>query len=843
MAEFIYDDLDEDQLISFIPGAPNNDFLSFDHPLHQAGHLLINFQGGNTRVSVDFGPAPFGNVILDGIMPEDLAPSNFNFVTSAGLGLVLIGDQNNSRAGDSGNNTLTGTVFGDFLMGLGGNDVMTGDFGDDMFSFSPGGLPENAQYGNDTVSGGDGFDWLYFQSTPAVNVNFVTGHAISTSGDVSFTGIEAVSGTGGNDTFVGNDEDNFFDPVQGNDSVSAAGGDDTILGFEGDDTYDGGTGTDWVQYDEAEDPLLVDLEDGSAGISDHSSHTLISIENILGSAFDDEIFGDENANVLDGSWGEDELAGRGGNDTLIGGGGNDGAEYRDALTGVVVNLSAFASHGVQAGRATDGLGGIDMLIGLAGAEGSAFNDTMIGGAYVDSFMSGGGNDSLIGGAGMDELVYENAAAAIHIDLQNSIFQDGDGGNDFATGFEVVFASDHNDTLTGDGQANSLHGLSGNDTIQGLGGDDTLLGGEGADVLTGGTESDVFWFFRGSSEDVDSLNADVITDFASGQDKIRLNPTQLPGLNPVNRTLAAAEFDAETNSVAEEADDRIIYNTSTGDALYDADGSGAGAAVLIFTLTGSLTLQASDFDLTNVIRWSDLIDGDQFGGGGNLPAFNVDEDIIHIDDARLSAADFYIDGSFTGIELVDRTKAVALSGISIKQLHGGNLTFADGSVLRLGDESISTTGDDNPNTTLTGGAGNDLLIGAGGDDSLAGGAGNDAFALLEDEATGAFGHDTLDGGAGSADFVDFISNADGNGAFFVMGNETQGGSITDLDGPSNSVITLIGIEGILGTDGNDEFEANDQTLVTGQAPTSSSSSRVSTGTTCSTAPSATAASRT
>ena len=67
-----------------------------------------------------------------------------------------------------------------------------------------------------------------------------------------------------------------------------------------------------------------------------SGDSLIGIENIFGSLLNDDIFGDDNDNVLEGFNGIDELFGRGGDDTLIGGGGVDfldGGTGNDILTG------------------------------------------------------------------------------------------------------------------------------------------------------------------------------------------------------------------------------------------------------------------------------------------------------------------------------------------------------------------------------------------------------------------------------------------------------------------------------------------------------------------------------
>ena len=57
------------------------------------------------------------------------------------------------------------------------------------------------------------------------------------------------------------------------------------------------------------------------------SDTLISIENLTGSAFNDTLTGDASDNVISGRAGNDTLNGGGGDDTLDGGAGTDTASY------------------------------------------------------------------------------------------------------------------------------------------------------------------------------------------------------------------------------------------------------------------------------------------------------------------------------------------------------------------------------------------------------------------------------------------------------------------------------------------------------------------------------------
>src|SRR5207248_23309 len=119
----------------------------------------------------------------------------------------------------------------------------------------------------------------------------------------------------------------------------------------------------------------------------------------------------------------------------------------------------------------------------------------------------------------------------------------------------------NHTGTGNELNNVITGNTGDDVLNGMAGNDTLTGGAGADqfvfstAITGGN------------------NVDTITDFTVNVDRIVLDHTIFSAVG-ANGGLFAAAF----TSGAETADSRIVYDANTGHVSYDADGSGAAAAV-------------------------------------------------------------------------------------------------------------------------------------------------------------------------------------------------------------------------------------------------------------------------
>lgn len=144
----------------------------------------------------------------------------------------------------------------------------------------------------------------------------------------------------------------------------------------------------------------------------------------------------------------------------------------------------------------------------------------------------------------------------------------------------------NDTLIGkDGQADTLNGGAGNDV---------LYGGTGNDTLTGGAGADKFVFASALNA---SSNVDRILDFVSGTDKIVLDNNIFTGFS-AGASLTSSTFVSGTSPVAGTTNPTVLYNTGTGALSFDADGSGAGGAVVFAYLTTTSnthpTISATDF---------------------------------------------------------------------------------------------------------------------------------------------------------------------------------------------------------------------------------------------------------
>jgi len=149
-------------------------------------------------------------------------------------------------------------------------------------------------------------------------------------------------------------------------------------------------------------------------------------------------------------------------------------------------------------------------------------------------------------------------------------------------------------ITGSAFADNLTGGFGNDSLNGGNGDDLLIGGDGNDVLTGGNGNDLFVF---NTTPNGLTNKDWINDFVSGTDKIQFSKAIFMGLGSQAGNLSAGQLWSGNVRVAHDADDRIIYNTSTGALYYDEDGVGGIDAVQVAIIAGHPALAYTDIQIS------------------------------------------------------------------------------------------------------------------------------------------------------------------------------------------------------------------------------------------------------
>ncbi|HTV71323.1 MAG TPA: hypothetical protein VMF90_22570, partial [Rhizobiaceae bacterium] len=261
----------------------------------------------------------------------------------------------------------------------------------------------------------------------------------------------------------------------------------------------------------------------------------------------------------------DNIVGRQDGSTIISGAGDDtliGSAVADTLQGEI------------GADTLDSAGGDDILNGGLGP------DILIGGAGKDIYVLENGTDNVIDSSGIDTITstINRSLSGLYAEVENLTIV----GNAL-TGTGNASAN----AIIGNAKANTLIGNGGGDTLKGVGGIDKLTGGLGLDKLYGGASNDIFVF----NVALTAANRDIIYDFNVGNDTIQLENAVFTQVGPVG-PLRAMAFKLSTQ--VKDADDRIIYNKTTGGVFYDSDGSGTAAPILFATLMNKPVVTAADF---------------------------------------------------------------------------------------------------------------------------------------------------------------------------------------------------------------------------------------------------------
>jgi Ca2+-binding RTX toxin-like protein len=631
-----------------------------------------------------------------------------------------------SLLGDDKANYLSGGAGTDNLYGRGGDDHLSGGAGDDF------------------IDGGDGFDVVSYddgiEGGVYVDLRIPIQHTfLSTAhGKDRLISIEALWGSTGDDTFIGNASENYLGGNAGNDTLTAIGGHDTLDGGEGDD-------------------ILISSVDGEGDL-------------LVGGVGDDVL----------------TIAGTQGLTILDGGEGSDTIRFTGAV-GVTYDLSKTGLQTVAPGLTVD-------VQGVENAWGGDGDDHLIGDARDNVLSGGGGRNLLDGGDGSDIASYASSAKAVWVQLQNNsatLSETPGTPLDTFVSIEGVIGSKFDDQIFGSLAKNHLWGGAGNDSLSAWGGGDVLEGGEGNDVLSsshgvggdvlmGGAGGDTLISVGGGSqlsggEGDDFIHLyevkDDVVDGGDGYDVLSLvmvpdvtkgvtfdlriqGPQEVAAGHVIDvRNMEGVFGTAGNDHLIGDAGDNLFSGGGGKDVIEGGDGVDtvsyahrlpgvivdlrtgvqsdlySGAPVREDTLTSIENVIGSQ---TNDELYGDAKDNVLTGGGGD----------DRLDGGAGSDTASYFDELYVGA-VVDLLKATQDTGHGVDTLISiENLTGSRWNDTLSGDAAKNVLNGGDGDDVLNGRGGDDILVGGKGHDVLTGGEGRDAFkfaigdSLATDEATGA-----------------------------------------------------------------------------------------------------------
>ena len=325
-----------------------------------------------------------------------------------------------------------------------------------------------------------------------------------------------INGTNGGDSLYGGAAADVINGLNGN---------DTLKGFGGADRLDGGNGIDTVFYGDSTAGVGINLATGRGVGGSAQGDTLISIENVFGSNFNDTLTGTSGANQLHGQDGNDVIKGGGGNDFLDGGNGND----------ILVSSIWDAS-------------------------------TLDGGAGDDTFKGSGASDVLIGGSGSDTADFSHMSF-VTITLGDPIpyWAGSEDPHAQFISIENLTGAAGQDVLVGNGESNILRGLAGQDNLIGGGGADIMYGGADNDAYYVDNAGDIVWEYAGEGTG-DYVIASASYALTAGSEIEQLQVDSSVGTAAIN--LTGNEFN---NFIFGSAGDNVI--NGGGGADYMSGGKG------------------------------------------------------------------------------------------------------------------------------------------------------------------------------------------------------------------------------------------------------------------------------
>ena len=733
--------------------------------------------------------------------------------------------------GSNGNDSLPGTTSDDTIFGFDGNDTLDGNDGNDNLQggngndsilggngvdFVVGGL------GIDFLDGGAGLDVVLFEGLPAgVNVNLATGIASNNGeGQVeTVINFENIHGSFFGDIIQLSATSGYVFARAGNDSVTGGIGNDNFYGGSGNDTLNGGAGFDNASYfDDGFDGggagpqgVVVNLSTGTATDNWGNTDTLISIENVQGSALADNITGDAANNTLNGDAGADSIFGAGGRDFITGGAGNDTlnggvvtdlvnfsdlntVSYSGATAGVTVNMSGITGSGsTGSGTATgDASVGTDILSNFNFIQGSAFNDTITGStaSWFEQIEGGAGNDSLDGGAIAgttgNRVTYQNTTGAgVVVDFiaGTAVGQAGsNAGSDTLVNFDQAIGSNFADTLLGSNRTDRgefFEGRDGNDSIDGRGGFDTIRydnasGGVTVSLVAGTASglsvgSDTVVNIEGvwGSNFNDTITGDGFNNYLDG----RAGDDSLLGGAGADSLIGLGGNDTMDGGLIL---DRVNY-TDLNLTFYS--GAAAGVNINLTGITGDGSV-GSGTVTGDASVGTDIIKNINYFGGSNFNDTITGSSAIIFEIFEPGAGNDTIDGGL----ITDTLNSDNSNRVTYQNTAGAGVT-----VDFIAGTAVGAAGSNAGNDTL---ANFTQAQGSSFADTLLGTNRSDIFETFE----GRDGNDSIDG-RGGFDLVRFDSATGGLVVNLVTGTASGTGVGSDV---------FVNIEGVVGSGSNDSI---------------------------------------
>lgn len=328
------------------------------------------------------------------------------------------------------------------------------------------------------------------------------------TGDIGTAVADIIVGDNSNDEFSALDGDDYVYGNGGHDSIDLGAGDDVAYGGNGRDTILGGQGQDRIYGGSGGDRIFGG--DGNDSLNGEAGN-----DRIWGNNGDDNISGGDGRDVLRGGSGADILAGDAGDDILIGGRGAD--TYIISL----VNAQSGTDTIREAGSAGTWLSHDTLEVGGIGIS-------QTGNSHPNTATFDGVN---VAQSGLDAvLTFEGSAATVTIEgqldsakhdrsfVEELVLRSGSSG-----GYQFQFVDGTVDNLGNDRDFGGPFGASStlNEILFGTIEDDEIFGGTGINfVVTGdGADTLIYKVGDGAGDGLGGggVSHDIVMDFDLAQD--------------------------------------------------------------------------------------------------------------------------------------------------------------------------------------------------------------------------------------------------------------------------------------------------------------------------------------